>query len=64
MSSSSAPRSPPSEINAALMRRGIIGGLDVSDGVRNRMLLCATEMNSRTEIDDLAEALSQIVEEK
>jgi glycine dehydrogenase subunit 1 len=49
---------PPAEINLALMRRGIIGGLDVSDGVRNRMLLCATEMNSPAEINALVEALA------
>jgi len=49
---------PPDEINRALIARGIIGGLDVSDLLHNRMLLCATEMNSRAEIDALAEALA------
>ena len=49
---------PPSEINAALLERGIIGGLDVSD-IRNRMLLCATEMNTRDEIDRLVDALAE-----
>ena len=48
---------PPSEINAALLRRNIIGGLDVSD-VRPRMLLCATEMNTTAEIERLVEALA------
>ena len=48
---------PPSEINRALIARNIIGGLDVSDATHNRMLLCATELNTRAEIDALAEAL-------
>ena len=44
---------PPAEINAALLERGIIGGLDVSDQVDNGMLLCVTEMNTRDEIERL-----------
>ena len=51
---------PPAEINQALLRQGIIGGLDVSDSVPNGMLLCVTEMNSRQEIDALASALSEV----
>jgi glycine dehydrogenase subunit 1 len=52
---------PAGEINRRLLDRGIIGGLDVS-GAPGRdgapaMLLCATEMNSRIEIDALVEAL-------
>ena len=50
---------PPSQINAALLERGIIGGLDVSD-VRNRMLLCATETNTDDEIDRLVDALAEV----
>jgi glycine dehydrogenase subunit 1 len=50
---------PPDEINRALLERGIIGGQDVSD-VRNRMLLCATEMNTESEIDALVRALAEI----
>lgn len=50
---------PPNEINAALLERGIIGGHDVSD-VRNRMLLCATEMNTGAEIEALVAALTEI----
>ena len=49
---------PPSEINAHLLQRGIIGGLDVSD-IRNRMLLCATEMNTADEIERLVDALEE-----
>ena len=49
---------PPVEINRALLDRGIIGGLDVSDFTHNRMLICVTEMNTRAEIDALVEALA------
>jgi glycine dehydrogenase subunit 1 len=50
---------PPSEINAHLLECGIIGGLDVSD-VRHRMLLCANEMNTDSEIDRLVDALAEV----
>ena len=52
----------PWETNERLLDRDIIGGLDVSDSVPNGMLLCVTEMNSRQEIESLAEALAQIGE--
>ncbi len=48
------------EINRALIERGIIGGLDLSDAPRDRLLVCATEMNSRVEIDAFADALAGI----
>ncbi len=51
---------PPAETNRMLLERGIIGGLDVSDQVPNGMLLCCTEVNSREEIDSLANALAEI----
>jgi glycine dehydrogenase subunit 1 len=51
---------PPREVNAALLERGIIGGLDVSDRIENGMLLCVTEMNTREEIDRLVEALREV----
>ena len=54
---------PPAETNRRLLRRGIIGGLDVSDQVPGGMLLCATEMNSRAEIDALVDALAAIAGE-
>jgi glycine dehydrogenase subunit 1 len=50
----------PSEVNRALLARGIVGGLDVSQYVENGLLLCVTEMNTREEIDRLAEALAEI----
>ena len=51
---------PPSEINEKLLDYKIIGGLDISDQVHNGMLVCATEVNSREEIERLAGALADI----
>ena len=51
---------PPSDVNARLLERGIIGGLDVSDRIPNGLLLCVTEMNTREEIETLAQALENI----
>ena len=47
----------PSEINQALFKEGIIGGLDISHIIDNSMLLCVTEMNTKQEIDKLVEIL-------
>jgi len=47
----------PSEINRALFKEGIIGGLDISHIRDNSMLLCVTEMNTKQEIDKLVEIL-------
>lgn len=52
---------PPAQIQARLLERGIIGGLDVSDRVENGMLVCVTEVNTREEIDRLVEALEEAV---
>ncbi|MCH8310280.1 MAG: aminomethyl-transferring glycine dehydrogenase subunit GcvPA [Chloroflexi bacterium] len=51
---------PPSEINEKLLDYKIIGGLDISEHVPNGMLVCATEVNSREEIERLANALTEI----
>ena len=51
---------PPGEINQALLKKGIIGGLDVSGQIPNGMLLCVTEMNSRKEINSLVTALGEV----
>jgi glycine dehydrogenase subunit 1 len=54
---------PPSEINEALLERGIIGGYDLGRDyphLENHMLLCVTEMNTRAEIDRLVEALEEV----
>lgn len=47
----------PSRINQALFKEGIIGGLDISHIIDNSMLLCVTEMNTKQEIDKVAEIL-------
>ena len=48
----------PSKINEVLLHEKIIGGLDISNFIDNGMLLCVTEMNTKQEIDRLAEILS------
>lgn len=49
----------PAEINARLLERNIIGGLDIGDIVPNGMLLCVTEMNTREDVETLASVLSE-----
>ena len=51
---------PPSQINQALFKKKIIGGLDISHLVENGMLLCVTEMNTRQDIDRLVKALGSL----
>ncbi len=49
------------ETNSELLKRGIIGGYDLSKPRReNLMLVCVTELNSKQEIDALATALREI----
>ena len=52
--------SPPSELNEKLLGYKIIGGLDITAQVPNGMLVCATEVNTRDEIERLAGALAEI----
>jgi glycine dehydrogenase subunit 1 len=54
----------PGEVNRALLKRGIVGGLALGrlyGGAERRldraMLIAVTEMNTREEIDRLAEAV-------
>lgn len=54
----------PSKINEALFKEKIIGGLDISHMIDNGMLLCATEMNTKQEIDKLVEILGKLGAEK
>ncbi len=54
---------PVSDINKALIERGIIGGADLGadyPSLEGHMLLCVTEMNNRAEIDLLVAALKEI----
>lgn len=57
-----APR-PVAEINRALAERGIIGGYDLSaeyPHLGDAMLLCVTELNSKSDIDALVSALKEL----
>ncbi|GAC1433421.1 MAG: aminomethyl-transferring glycine dehydrogenase subunit GcvPA [Chloroflexota bacterium] len=62
---------PAAEINAALLRDGILGGVPIPAGVlagppgqrepaADGLLFCVTEMNSREEIDHLVSSLERI----
>ena len=55
---------PVAEINQMLLDEcGIVGGYDLGQdypALEDHMLLCVTEMNSRDEIEALAEALAEI----
>ena len=59
---------PVQVINAALLKQGIIGGLDLSQVANNmgherqpdrEMLLCATEVHTRRMLDDMIRALER-----
>jgi len=54
----------PAEINERLLKKGIVGGYDLGreyPHLRNCMLLCVTEVNTKGEIDRLVEALQEVV---
>jgi glycine dehydrogenase subunit 1 len=54
---------PVGEINEELILRGIVGGADLGADyphLKDHMLVCVTEMNSRMEIDLLVAALKEI----
>jgi glycine dehydrogenase subunit 1 len=54
---------PAEEVNAHLLEHGILGGYDLSQdypALKNHMLIAVTEMNSKEEIDSLAEVLSEV----
>ncbi len=48
---------PPREINRALLKEKIIGGLDISHLEANGLLLCVTETCTREQIDRLVKVL-------
>jgi glycine cleavage system P protein (glycine dehydrogenase) subunit 1 len=55
---------PVSEINDHLIEHGIIGGYDLGldyPHLKDHMLVCVTEMNSKDEIDDLVKGLKEVV---
>jgi glycine dehydrogenase subunit 1 len=54
---------PAAEVNAALLKRGIVGGYDLSTvypEMEDKMLLCATEVHSRDMLDDMVHALEAV----
>ncbi|MHB0936442.1 MAG: aminomethyl-transferring glycine dehydrogenase subunit GcvPA [Armatimonadota bacterium] len=54
---------PVAETNAALLERGIVGGYDLGKdypALDGHMLLCVTEMNTREDIEGLAQALGEM----
>jgi glycine dehydrogenase subunit 1 len=50
----------PQQINERLFKEKIIGGLDLSPTIDNGMLLCVTEVNTKSEMDRLAEILGAL----
>lgn len=54
----------PENINKALLKKKILGGLDLGryyDNLNNCMLFCVTEMNSKEEIDKLVKTLGEVI---
>ncbi len=54
---------PAGEVNAHLLEHGILGGYDLGQdyaSLKNHLLIAVTEMNTKEEIDALAEALAEV----
>lgn len=54
---------PPKQLNEALLKEGIVGGLDLGSSypeLKDCVLFCSTEMNSKEEIERLGLALNKI----
>lgn len=54
---------PVDEINAALLDEGVMGGFDLGKdcaALKNHMLVCVTELNSKEDIDYFAKALREV----
>ncbi|MGN6674319.1 MAG: glycine dehydrogenase, partial [Thermomicrobiales bacterium] len=55
---------PAAEVNAALLQQGFIGGYDLAHecpALGDAMLLCATELTTKAQIDQFAEALAEVL---
>jgi len=50
----------PCQINEALFKERIIGGLDLSHMIENSVLFCVTEVNTKQQIDKLVEILGTL----
>jgi glycine dehydrogenase subunit 1 len=56
-------RVPVAKVNQALIEQGIIGGIDLGDNyphLKDHMLICVTEMNSKEEIDAFVNVLREV----
>lgn len=51
---------PPEELNSKLAQRGILGGLELQGELKGCILWCATEKNTRGEIDALIETIKEV----
>ena len=54
---------PVSEVNEALLEKGILGGYDLErdyPGTKNQMLVCVTELNDRAQIERLVAGLAEV----
>ena len=54
-----------SQVNQALLGRGIFGGKDLSDefpGLGQSAVYCVTEIHSQADIDRLVEALAEVTQ--
>jgi glycine dehydrogenase subunit 1 len=54
---------PVADINQALLKTGILGGYDLEQDYparKNQMLVCVTELNTRSQIDRFVESLKAI----
>lgn len=51
---------PPYQINEALFKKRIIGGLDISHIIEKSILFCVTEVNTKQQIDRLVEILGTL----
>jgi len=51
---------PPYQINEALFKKRIIGGLDISHIIEKSILFCVTEVNTKQQIDRIVEILGTL----
>lgn len=54
----------PAEVLPALQEKGVLGGIDVSTwgpGQDKSLLVCATEMNTKAQMDQYAQALKEVL---
>ncbi|MDX1386703.1 MAG: glycine dehydrogenase, partial [bacterium] len=55
---------PAGEVVGELRQKGILGGIDVSSwgpGMENTLLVCATEMNTKEQMDLFSQTLREVL---